>query len=297
MTITLGDSTEYLGYFAHREPRIFAGFSSLSVMVDYIEHAPSYANSHDGRELGWQTGNGSYYGTWDMSEAIAMAIDVGWPEGAKLAARVIDIFSQEHATRKSRSPAVAGGNPSVGRMLAGNPLHMSKRARLPSQRIITLFVELFINSNVTKEAAILRAAVIAAIVDTTERAGYSCNVIGVDYSMHRSEPMLQLTVDLKHAGEALNIESMVFALGHPSMCRRFTSAVAVQSEAFRECWRTGHGRAGAAFTEEHPPGPNEFYLKGFNKMVDPDGSNFASYARRLYQLITPKNYPVQLLTP
>ena len=289
-TTVYGDDQTYLNYFKDKNPLAFFGFSNLGNMVKFIEAIPADKRAGK-RNAGWSGGE-NWHGTRNMSAAINLARD-GWCDGVQNAARVLEFLNLEHATTRRRSYAVAGGNVNVGRLLAGNPTHMIKRPKRPGRRVITLFVENTASAAINAENLTVRAAVVAAIADILERQGYSCAIVSVTMQATSSSgsPGAQTAVTLKHAGERLNIDDVVFALGHPSFLRRFNFACVSQSDECRSIWQN-QGYPVAAFNSHHPCGRNEFYVKHLTTNV-PRGE-LEKMALAMLPSIVPDGLPLEI---
>lgn len=307
-----GDSRRHFNTFAQRDPELFAGFTSLGKFVDFIETLPGYIYLVDGnRGSGWNsdymTKNHTMFRlTSSMPEAIKLARE-GWAEGVKQANEALTIIESDHAEARVRKYSVAGGRVNVGKMLTGNPLHMSHRAKAPAKKVITLYVELVMAWTIRSHNAVIRAAAIAAMADILEANGYACEIVGVtmferDKEPNKGKPLCQITVDLKAAGEPLNINDLVFAFGHPSMLRRFGFAVMAIPEHFKSEWaRMGMGTA--AFTDDHPTAPGAFYIEQLwhSQQVEANLNNrevkdFKAAVRKIFSYCVPADFPVNLKT-
>jgi hypothetical protein len=282
-TAVYGDDERYLNYFKDQNPTAFFGFSSLAKFTDYVAglHEP-----RDGRNDGW-IGRGKWHGTPDMGAALRLARE-GWPEGIAGAAG-LDI---PHAVARKRRNSMAGGLVNVGRMLSGNPAHMVHRPKLPGRRVTTLFIETFMSAGVDPDNAIARAILVASMADVMEREGYSCEIVAVLTTLDDGSRTTghQAAITLKQAGERLNLNDIVFALGHPSFFRRMIFAAVGVSDACRSTWRS-HGHPSEAFDMFHPTRQNEFYIKQLSlasqrKMTDDPLS--------MLPFIEPDGLPVKL---
>jgi len=289
-TAIYGDDQRYLNYFKDKNPLAFFGFSNLANMVKFIEAIPADKRT-DKRDAGW-TGIANWHGTRDMSAAVNLVRD-GWRDGVQNAARVLEFLNLEHATARRRSYGVAGGNVNVGRLLAGNPMHMIRRPKQPGRRVVTLFVENTASASINADNLTVRAAVIAAMADILERTGHSCEIVSVTMqaASFSGSPGAQTAVTLKHAGEKLNMDDLVFALGHPSFLRRFNFACVSQSDECRSIWQS-QGYPVAAFNSHHPCGRNEFYVKHLTANV-PHGE-LEKMAIAMLPLIAPDGLPLSV---
>jgi hypothetical protein len=252
-----GDDPTYLNYFAPKNPRAFFGFSSLGKMINYIEKLPRFY-ALDPDRAGWNGGNASQYGTDTMREALDIARK-GWPEGADAAQGIIDRLTLAKPRIRHHKPSVAGGIVNVGRMLSGDPRHMILRPKQPGKKIVTLFVETGCYGGIDTGTMIRRSAIVGAIADIMENESYSCTIVAVDTSIYQRKTFYQLAVTLKKSGERLNLGDLMFALGHPSFLRRFSFAVCSSVPETQEIW-SHQGSPSNAFTNDHPCGPNEFYV-------------------------------------
>lgn len=279
----IGNDETYRHHFAESDPVIFWGFDGLSAFVDHVaslERAPSP------RDKAW-AGKPEFTGTASFAEAIEIA-RTGWLDALGMA----DLIDLPPPRLKRRTRSVAGGTVSVGRMLSGAPDHMLKRRRAPAKKIITLFVETVAWIKIRHDVLLVRSLAVAAIIDNLETHGYRCNVVAV-YSTYRDDwAPLQTAVKLKDAGERLNLADISFAFGHPSFGRRLIYAARSIRKAYTQLHDGDDGEAargyvGHAFTDDHQPGPNEFYIRGlFQNITDIIG---------ILKLIEPINLPVTII--
>ena len=276
----IGNDETYRHHFAESDPVIFWGFDDLGAFVDHvasIERAPSP------RDKAW-TGKPEFTGTASFAEAVEIA-RTGWLDALGMS----DLIDLPPPRLKRRARSVAGGSVSVGRMLSGAHDHMIKRRRAPAKKIITLFVETVAWIKIRHDVLLIRSLAVAAIIDNLESHGYRCNVIAV-YSAYRDDwAPLQTAVKLKDAGERLNLADISFAFGHPSFGRRLIYAARSIRKAYTQLddGEAARGYVGHAFTKEHQPGPNEYYIRGlFQNITDIMG---------VLKLIEPENLPITII--
>lgn len=278
-----GDDTTYFNHFMDKNPKSFFGFSSLSEMVKFVEDAP--ASNKIPNDYNGYGGAKSWAGSPNMNAAIKLARE-GWEDGVNKAAEVLEKLNVDHAVERRRSHSVAGGSVNVGRMLAGNPAHMRHRPKQPGRRIVKLFVQNAASAFMNEDILSIRAAIIAAIADVLEMNGYSCeisSIISMDF--HNGQPASQIVTMLKNAGEKLNLNDLVFSLGHPSFLRRLSFACTVQAPELRGMW-SYQGMPVNAFNDEYPPSKNEFYI--------PKLAKNATELKQLLKLTVPKGLPIQI---
>jgi hypothetical protein len=288
-----GDDMTYFNYFADKNPISFFGFSSLGKMIDYIEAIPQSVRLQyrDGRNEAW-TNTKDFSGVNDMDEAIDLARN-GWSKGISQAKEILDYIEGSNALHKKHKASVAGGRVNVGRMLSGNPLHMMKREKQPGRKIITVFVETAILSKIKPETTILKAACTAAIVDVVEQNNFSCELVSLGLSRSKDGKALrQVTCKLKNSGEKLNLNDLIFALGHSAYHRKFNFALAATDDTERAHWHY----MGVSRGEETFENPNEFYIPRLtidiqNKIT---GSNLKERALSMIPLILPSGLPIEV---
>ncbi|AHJ10705.1 hypothetical protein P106B_22 [Rhizobium phage vB_RglS_P106B] len=289
-SVIYGDDPTYFNHFKDKNPISYFGFSSLSEMMKFIDAIPEHKRTGR-RDQGYSNDNGAkWYGSSSMGEAMRIAKD-GWKEGVEKASSILEFLNLENATQRRRAYSVAGGNVSVGRLLAGNPKHMVHRPKLPGKRTITLFVENTASARIEAEMLAIRASIVAAFADILESRGYSCQIVAVTMqgrSFFGSDPGAQTAVTVKHAGEKLNLDDIVFTLGHPSFLRRFNFACVSQADELRSIWDT-QGTPQKAFNKTER---NEFYIRHLTSNIN--GSNFIEIAKKMLPMLKPRGLPLEL---
>jgi hypothetical protein len=205
-------------------------------------HCASVDKSSCWYDSAW-TNSRSFAGSKDMGEAVQMAQD-GWPEGASRVAKLRDkINAASPVAKRFAKWDVAGAYPNIGRCLASNPLHMRRLDNAKSRRrpVITLMSDMSVNGGTSANAITNRAAVVAAIVDQIEAAGYAAHVIGF---MSTSQDDLHCVcgTTIKESHQAADIGRMAYGLGHASMFRRLTW-VTLQEDRFTQSLGSGLGKA------------------------------------------------------
>jgi len=282
-----GNDQTWLGRF-DKHPSAFFGFASFADMLDFVDATPEAIRKdrQNGRNEGWSTGDASWSGSSTMQHAMALARD-GWRAGVVKAKEAAEIIEGDHAQARQRVHGLAGGRVNVGRMLSGSPVHMVHRPRRDGVKVITLLVDVWMASAIAADDAIIRAACVAAMCDVLENSGYSCEIVAVG-SAYQNGRRFQMATNIKQAGDALNLEDVTFALGHPSMLRRLCFALAANEPVLRRFWE-GMGDQEAAFVDCDP---GAFYI---NKLNGGLGSgSFANKVRRAFKKIVPEEFPINL---
>lgn len=294
-----GNDITYLNAFTPKNPPMFAGFASFPDLIEFVENIPDSISDDDSRNrnTGWRTsGREEWAGSSSMPAALDLARN-GWSKGTALALEAAEIITGDHALQRVRRYSVAGGRVNVGRMLSGNPLHMVSRPRQPGTRIVTLFVQTWMSAAISAENAIIRAASVAAIADVLQSHGYSCEIVAVGTSTMSGGGRglgAQVATVVKAAGEPMNIENVVFALGHPSMLRRFMFAVCAVEPRLERFWSGMGGQIDAFDPDDLAPG--SYYIP---KLLMDDqkrvtGDNFKDRVRSLFPIIRPQGLEIGL---
>lgn len=172
--------------------------------------------------------NVKFRGAESVESAIKMCLR-GWPEGAERVAKLRDKINAAHpVSRQYAVYGVAGAIPNVQRCIAGNPQHMKRldTARARQRPVITLINHMGGLATVSADCFLNKCAVIAAVIDSIEAAGYSCHLIGASQVTNASGDYLCGTaVTIKEAGDALDIGRVAFGIGHVAMLRRILFGV------------------------------------------------------------------------
>jgi hypothetical protein len=280
-----GNDETWLGQFDKR-PSAFFGFASFADMLDFVDVTPDAIKSERGRNDGWLTNDPEWAGSANMTHALKLARD-GWRDGVAKAKLAAEIIGGDHAQARQRVHGVAGGRVNVGRMLSGSPVHMVHRPRRDGVKVITLLIDVWMASAIAADDAVIRAACVAAMCDVLENSGYSCEIVAVG-SAYTGGLRMQVATNIKQAGDALNLEDVTFALGHPSMLRRLCFALAANEPRLRQFWRN-MGMQEAAFVDTDP---GAFYI---NKLSGNLGTgSFTDKVRRAFARIVPDEFPINL---
>lgn len=292
--IVHGDTT-YQHHFARQDAGVHFGFDSLADQLAFVRAIPQRVQEDgtNGRNFAWRESpkGTEFTGTGSMTEALEMAEQGTWSEGIELAQSIVEYFSTQHAQRKRRRNAVVGGRVNVGRLLAGNPKHMIARPKQDGSKFITIFVDVIMDRTIEAENAIIRAAVVAAIVDMLENNGYRCEIIAGALSTWMLRTRYTVTTRLKSAGDRLNLSDIIFALGHPSYLRRIIFAMLASEESLRDIWKS-MGGPDELFTARHQPGKNEIYI---DKIHDNVHGDTIEKALQIFKLIVPADFPITLM--
>lgn len=237
-TIPMGYEVETKGDARYLE-RLFPShnkdrktFQSFWSSPEKMAEAVSSWNLNDAWYAGpWENENpGGFYGTPTMKHATDLAMN-GWPAGVEKASRLLDKVKAENPMQlKPAKYGIAGSTPNVPRAIGGNPLNM----RIPDPRkasrrpVYTLLSDMGATCGHGSDEFINRAAVVAALIDQIESAGYSCDVITYsisdEYYGGESGMQVRHVIQVKNSNQPVDIQRLAFGLGHPAMFRRLAFA-------------------------------------------------------------------------
>lgn len=137
---------------------------------------------------------------------------------------------------------IAGYQASVPRYLQGVPTNMVNSRKVPQkQRVVTLIKSVSYSSFWKADQIIEESVKALAIVHKVESAGVKVNLDVMWFSEVSGERVFY-RVNIKKAGERLNVSKIAFPLVHPSMLRRFMFALLeVEELKSPQLWYFGYG--------------------------------------------------------
>lgn len=209
-----------------------SAWTSPEAFATHIESLDEKKAWHQG---GWDTSGfrDGFSGAKNMEEAVKLATN-GWTEGIEKVSRLQGRILAAHPLRKQpKRFSVAGAYPDVARAVAGDPMNMVVPDQERSKRrpVITLLCNMCANAGVDKDAITNRAAVVAALVDHIEAAGFSCEVVSTALttgggwsSKSNSDFKCATSVVVKRSSQPVDIARLAFGLGHASFFRRMIFA-------------------------------------------------------------------------
>jgi len=197
-------------------------FDSFAAFTHFATHAPSRL-APDARA---SRAEGSYRtdftGTASFADAVRLA-ECGWAEGrqriASLSAAVYEKVG-ERILRPELTYDVCGDAWDMGRVLSGEPECAMRwqETEVPvaaSGKVVRIVVNGTASWSVTREVLFTRGAAICALVDALEASGRRCEVT-VATCITASASRLTTRIITKAAGDALQPETLAFALAHAS---------------------------------------------------------------------------------
>lgn len=219
-TKIVGDAPEINDYLPDR---------SYHSCWDSLESFTRYVSGLDKgkawNKCGWDS-DPDFYGSGSMEETLKLAKE-GWIEGA---AQIERTRSRVKGMRPQAPRLVkyelAGSVPNVPRAVAGNIFNMKAidLAKSRKRPCMTLISNMSCLGHVDKDVISNRAAVVAALIDEIESAGFACEVISTALSKGDGEFRVGTSVRVKNSNQPVDLYRLAFALGHSSMFRRMVFA-------------------------------------------------------------------------
>lgn len=196
------------------------------------------------------TGGYDFTGTKNLSEAIRLA-EQGWADGTDRIRKVADsievpqdIVDDSH--RLTLWHDVVGDEPDIGRFVEGQPEHMIefRAQQLKVGKIINLFVSVSQDWLVERSSIVNRGATILAAIEALQTRGYSLGLYVVEQSFSGRSNLFSYRVPLIEPGQITNIDTIGFAIMHPSFLRRFIFAANEAESYDLRCELGAHSSGG-----------------------------------------------------
>lgn len=231
MRIIMNTASRYMEYH-----------DSLKDMVDYAQANNSPRASDKPDENYWSK-------TKNLQHACKLAHN-GWhdvrTEVDLLLDSLKDTLADRLETRFVNVYGVEGGTVDIGRYVTGEPECMVSWQSEPQAsmgRVVRILVAGIASSHIDSEYILKRGVAIVALLDTLHKLG-----VGVELyweSAHaptqsRRHRTLTTVVKVHDSSEPLDVDSVVFAMAHPSMLRRLQFSCQEQSACSQE-WGVGNG--------------------------------------------------------
>lgn len=209
-------------------------FENLS---DYWDFAFRESNSKkkSSRDLS-EEWNGNL--TWNQSKQLAQN---GWVEGLKKIEKIQSSISPlltNKIVQTTQEYSISGGSIDIGTYLANDPecfINKYYDEKEQEGKIITIVCSISFSSAISANIIIQRGAIICALIDAIEYAGYRVELIcnmATSYSASdrtyetSQKRWFEVDVTLKKANQPLQMVELAFCLAHPAMLRRMMFSVA-----------------------------------------------------------------------
>lgn len=223
-------------------------FDSFGEMLAYCKANPNFGQSEYGDE--------SFTLTRDFAEAYTLAKD-GWRDVRPEVERMLESLSDRIAERIDLAHVtnygVSGAIVDMGRYMMGDPECMMEFVQEPAERmgkVVRLFIDYGASGSYEAEFIRKRGIVILALVDTLAKIGVSCEIWGE--TAVRGGGVTHTTVTKLHdATEQMDIDTLMFALAHPSMLRRMAFCVREMSSVANDISAKRGGSYGSTVHTEY----------------------------------------------
>ncbi|QBN17792.1 DUF7192 family protein [Flavobacterium nackdongense] len=206
-------------------------------LYDFQSYAFRQSNARIRSSRGYAT---SWSGGLDWKESKKLAL-TGWQDGLvevdKFQARVNELITSK-IIRHKPVYAVAGNYIDIGNYLSNDPeCFITKEYDENNQqgKIITIVCSISFSAGISPEIIIQRGAMICALVDAIEYAGYRAEVVCNDASSNspwdrdgnnKEVGWFEIDVTIKKANQPLNRIELAFCLAHPAMLRKLMFSIA-----------------------------------------------------------------------
>ena len=203
-------------------------FDSLWEMLDYANDNPTKGQSEQGTYENTETR--------DFADAYRLGKD-GWSATRPQVDEMLEALRDRIGQRLDMSTVikwdVAGGAVDVGRWCQGLPDHMLDFPMVPTERmgkVVRLFIDYGASAGYTAEFIRNRGVAILALIDTLKALGVSMEVWGETAVKGMSGAVHTTVTKLHDPANRLDIDELMFALGHPAMLRRVAFGVRERSK-------------------------------------------------------------------
>lgn len=204
---------------------------------DFVEYAGK-ANPDDKTRASLE--KNEWFGFSTFEEAINKA-RTGWKEGwqkvERFRARLLDNL-QGRIIRPKVTFDCAGAYVDISRFLSGEPEHFANPVLVQEQAqggaVVSVAVVASYSCEWKPNEIERRGATIMAFIDALEQAGKRIEIILYYCTMARNQ-IHEISVKAKHANQALDRDSMTYALVSPASPRRIAFAVKEQESHAIRC--------------------------------------------------------------
>lgn len=206
-------------------------------LYDFQSYAFRQSNARIRSSRGYAT---TWSGGLDWKDSKKLAL-TGWQEGLnevdKFQARVNELITSK-IVRYKPVYAVAGNHIDIGNYLSNDPeCFITKEYDENNQKgkIITIVCSISFSAGISPEIIIQRGAMICALIDAIEYAGYRVEVVCNEASSNslwdrdgnnKEVGWFEIDVTIKKANQPLNRIELAFCLAHPAMLRKLMFSVA-----------------------------------------------------------------------
>lgn len=238
--------------------QVYKYFDTLKEMRTYIEDTPALLENTMKNYRHSEEGSKSFTGTENMAEANGM-MTAGYPEGIKELRTIKAKPSRNGQMEIFRS--FQGFVPSVGDVVAGNPLNMlnARQSVKTSCKVVDVVLGAAFSCEWSTEDIMREAKKAMQAVMTAESNGYRVNLYVCFSSAYLGakkvkENTCDILVKIKGSNQKLDLLRVSYPVIHPSFLRRHVFAVMERAVELNE----GYGCAAK---------PTEKAVKACNKAI------------------------------
>lgn len=198
---------------------------------DLADQAEQSLREGDASTCSSQSSNSEFSQTRSLDKALGL-MRYGWPKGTEAAQELLDTIDLHEITAQfPERPVleiyydVAGDEPDIDRYLTNDPENM--RNIIPITETIGTIATILVNctqpSQLEADVMRRRGVVVLGLIEALTSLGYSANV-QVYELVSASSDLYELRVPLLEAGTSVDIDTVAFAVAHPSFLRRVVFA-------------------------------------------------------------------------
>lgn len=239
-----------------------------NTLTEFVEHAvgPSDMAEFARSSRREESGSRGWFQSANFADAQGLAFN--WPEGADRVNRLRALVSLGNVRPNKTVEATrkAPGRIHMGRVMAGNPYGFVRTVDAPdltkgsARNVVDILVNACVSSGVSTETIEARGAAMLALAEALEQSGKRVRITvgmaneGGGGRQSKAKGMLYRIV-VKQPGQPLNLNSVAFAVAHPSFFRRFIfSAMERENETVRRANNIGGGYGYVAEFPDVPKG-------------------------------------------
>ena len=216
-------------------------FNSLTEFLDYLDKTSINTRVWDKRKLSSARKDDGWSQTKTFKEAQELC-KFGYHENFDKFLSLKDQLSKYIKmafNSKRQYNYYIGYVPNVKAYLEGNPLSMFNKDNSPKKHV-DIYYNISVISSVSAKQIYNRGIITLSLVEILESMGYSVglNLVVMGYSGNQIH---YTKLDLKKAGERLNIQKLYFPMCHPSFLRRLIFRLMEQTPDVNRSWLDGYG--------------------------------------------------------
>lgn len=224
----------------HNDARI-ESFDSLYDIVRYAQSNPTPKSSD-------QKGMSEWAGSESLSDAIGLALN-GWHEIRPSVDKLFgDVESHINNVLESKFQTFhnySGHVVDMGRYVEGDPECMLDYVDVPQAgmgKVVRILINITASSVIDPEDIKRRGVAVVALIDTLHKMGVGMELWIEDSIRGSNDGKKHATRAKIHDSESMmDIDSLMFALAHPSMLRRIIFSVQEQSKTAKGQGANGGG--------------------------------------------------------